>query len=576
MSQPIIYPAGSYQFTPNLGLGLFGADEVVANNFLLIDEAFATAGGSILVNGVSVPPPANLVNSASATLTVVGSNIFIEVVDLGTVTSFSSGNLSPLFTTSVATPTTTPALSFSLSTQAPNQFLVGPEFGPNSAPTFRGITLPDINGVNAQYYPEAYGATHTIGHDDTAAIQAAINAAAANGGGTVVLGPYTYYTSSVLSIINNYVNMRGANQTSQLPPGTGPTLGSVIMCTSASATILQVAGFFVNMIVGNQLSNFQLSRSVKPTGGAVGLNWDYALNTLAYNIGSSDSIYAFYFGNIIGSNNHELCQAYWTPTSTGAGQVYGFYFVASGNNSTLLENCSSSQASAIVPHTALYLNSGNIADLNVYGLSTAFTTVAVSITATDHGTSYFNDDITFTNCIHDSVSVSAYVLTNVYGERSNVQIIGGYVSNSAGASGPLFDIENSSGILIQGVGINGNGAPTLVYLNGPNTVGCVVANNVFYSFSGSSVTGILLNNCSGNTVMGNSLQGYVGLAWTTGIKLTSAAYNIIAGNSLSGYMTTGISVDVASAHNGGLNGVNPANIGTPLADSGSATSMALL
>jgi trimeric autotransporter adhesin len=36
----------------------------------------------------------------------------------GTVTSFSSGNLSPLFTTSVATATTTPALSFSLSNAA--------------------------------------------------------------------------------------------------------------------------------------------------------------------------------------------------------------------------------------------------------------------------------------------------------------------------------------------------------------------------------------------------------------------------------------------------------------------------
>ena len=33
----------------------------------------------------------------------------------GTVTSFSAGNLSPLFTTNVATPTTTPALSFNLS-----------------------------------------------------------------------------------------------------------------------------------------------------------------------------------------------------------------------------------------------------------------------------------------------------------------------------------------------------------------------------------------------------------------------------------------------------------------------------
>jgi len=36
----------------------------------------------------------------------------------GTVTSFSAGNLSPLFTTSVATPTTTPALTFSLTNTA--------------------------------------------------------------------------------------------------------------------------------------------------------------------------------------------------------------------------------------------------------------------------------------------------------------------------------------------------------------------------------------------------------------------------------------------------------------------------
>lgn len=38
----------------------------------------------------------------------------------GVVTTFSSGNLSPLFTTSVATPTTTPALTFSLSNAAAN------------------------------------------------------------------------------------------------------------------------------------------------------------------------------------------------------------------------------------------------------------------------------------------------------------------------------------------------------------------------------------------------------------------------------------------------------------------------
>src|SRR5271157_5619069 len=48
MSLPIIYPAGSQQYTPNLGLGLFGADEVVANNFLLIDDAFGGGFGSVI------------------------------------------------------------------------------------------------------------------------------------------------------------------------------------------------------------------------------------------------------------------------------------------------------------------------------------------------------------------------------------------------------------------------------------------------------------------------------------------------------------------------------------------------
>jgi hypothetical protein len=62
----------------------------------------------------------------------------------GTVTSFSSGNLSPLFTTNVATPTTTPALSFTLSTQSANQIFAGPTTGSAAAPTFRSLVTADL------------------------------------------------------------------------------------------------------------------------------------------------------------------------------------------------------------------------------------------------------------------------------------------------------------------------------------------------------------------------------------------------------------------------------------------------
>jgi len=63
----------------------------------------------------------------------------------GTVTSFSSGNLSPLFTTNVATPTTTPALTFAQVNQNANLVFAGPSAGAAAAPTFRSLVAADIN-----------------------------------------------------------------------------------------------------------------------------------------------------------------------------------------------------------------------------------------------------------------------------------------------------------------------------------------------------------------------------------------------------------------------------------------------
>jgi hypothetical protein len=62
----------------------------------------------------------------------------------GTVTSFSAGNLSPLFTTSVANATTTPALTFSLSNQNANLVFAGPATGAAAAPTFRALVAADL------------------------------------------------------------------------------------------------------------------------------------------------------------------------------------------------------------------------------------------------------------------------------------------------------------------------------------------------------------------------------------------------------------------------------------------------
>lgn len=90
----------------------------------------------------------NFVAGANVTLTVL-PNGQLSIASGGgggggTVTSFSAGNLSPLFTTSVLNPATTPALSFSLDAQVANTIFAGPSGGPNATPTFRSLAAGDI------------------------------------------------------------------------------------------------------------------------------------------------------------------------------------------------------------------------------------------------------------------------------------------------------------------------------------------------------------------------------------------------------------------------------------------------
>ena len=68
----------------------------------------------------------------------------------GSVLSFSAGNMPPLFTTSVANATTTPALSFSLTSQSANTFFAGPSTGSAAAPTFRVLADADIPAAIAR------------------------------------------------------------------------------------------------------------------------------------------------------------------------------------------------------------------------------------------------------------------------------------------------------------------------------------------------------------------------------------------------------------------------------------------
>jgi len=126
-----------------LATQLFGDGTIFLDDFVQAD-----ATGTI-----SLPAPlsqnANLVfagpTSGGAATPTFRSLVLADLpAGIGTVSSFSAGDLSPLFTSSVSNPTTTPALSFSLSNANANTVFAGPTSGGAAGPTFRALVTADI------------------------------------------------------------------------------------------------------------------------------------------------------------------------------------------------------------------------------------------------------------------------------------------------------------------------------------------------------------------------------------------------------------------------------------------------
>ena len=141
----------------------------------------------------------------------------------GTVTSFSSGNLSPLFTTSVATATTTPALSFALDNQSANIVFGGPASGGAATPTFRSLVAADLpTGAGGAWLDggNSFGATGTLGTNDnnTVAIETnnvprATISSGASTGGAWTMTDVTANTNTVEDVLTVQANSTGTTNT---------------------------------------------------------------------------------------------------------------------------------------------------------------------------------------------------------------------------------------------------------------------------------------------------------------------------------------------------------------------------
>lgn len=106
----------------------------------------AGAGGASNIVGL-IPSGVTPVNGHCPTYIVAAGEVTLGdaacATGAGTVTDFTSGNLSPLFTASVATATVTPALTFSQVSQSQNLFYASPN-GSSGNPIFRAIASADL------------------------------------------------------------------------------------------------------------------------------------------------------------------------------------------------------------------------------------------------------------------------------------------------------------------------------------------------------------------------------------------------------------------------------------------------
>jgi hypothetical protein len=170
----------------------------------------------------------------------------------GTLTNFSSGNLSPLFTTSVATATSTPALSFTLSNAAANSIL-GNNTGGSAAPTYFVPTSTTLNGW--------FGST----------IQSAISLTTTGSSGAAT------FSGNTLNIPNYSGGGTTTNAATFNNSGGGGSSGSTFNGSSA----LTIS---YNTIGAAPLA----SPSFTGTLGAQGLKTNLVAKTSTYNIATTD------------------------------------------------------------------------------------------------------------------------------------------------------------------------------------------------------------------------------------------------------------------------------------------------
>lgn len=268
-------------------------------------NANATIPANFMICSIS---GGSIVAGVGFTLTNNAQSCFGSGAGEGTVTVVSAGNLAPLFTTSVALPTTTPALSFTLS-DAPADSWFGNANSSSATPTFNTTTLP------TSLFPTTIP-SNTTGNAATATALAATGASGTFWG--VQSGIQGYY-APLSTELGDYGSVTGGlfgSQTANCFFGAPNGSSGNMSCRGILASDLPVTSL-VTLPTANMLWEYQMLPTENPCAL---VDYSGAGNSVTACVGTAPTIISGTGGvNFVGTG------ALTMPAAANSALTYIFY-----------------------------------------------------------------------------------------------------------------------------------------------------------------------------------------------------------------------------------------------------------